>query len=544
MGLELVSQFHFLRPWWLLMMLPVLFFIRYLFGNRRIQSKWRGVIAPHLLDHLVVSAGEGNRLKPTNMLLLGSLIASLAMAGPTWERSPSPFAEDRAPLAIVLDLSKSMDQTDIQPSRLERAKQKIRDLLEIRKGSKTGVIVYAGSSHVLIPPTNDPRVIENLLFAVKTDMMPKRGKAMEKALPLIQKMFQEPGVPGTILLITDGASPVGRQAFSHYCESSGHQLIVYATGREQENRPEHDDNDVFHGAYIPLAVRELEDLAKDADGIYQALTADKSDMKRINRRIDLHFTSARDQTRPWIDTGYYLLFPMAFVFVLWFRKGWTLTWGIACVMVAVCTGPRPAQAVDGNFLDLWLTPDQQGRYFLEKGDYEKAANRFEDIMWKGIAFYLNEDFEAAIELFSRIETREGYFSLGNALAHGQHYVKAVSAYHSVLQINPDQEDAKKNMRIVQDIIDEINRVSEAQKPGAGEASEPLGDEPMRATGAERLTFRKKEGEHYSAEQILNDPELNEIWMRQVQQDQARFLSLKFQMQVNSQTDENTGNNAQ
>ena len=220
MGLDTISQFHFLRPWWLLMILPVLFFIRYLFGNRRMQSRWRGVIAPHLLAHLVVSAGEGNRLKPTTMLLFGSLIASLAMAGPTWERSASPFAEDRAPLAVVLDLSKSMDQTDLQPSRLERAKQKIGDLLEIRKGSKTGVIVYAGSSHVLIPPTNDPRVVENLLFAVKTDTMPKRGKAVGRTLPLIREMFREPGVPGTILLITDGASPAEREAFSRCCMSS------------------------------------------------------------------------------------------------------------------------------------------------------------------------------------------------------------------------------------------------------------------------------------------------------------------------------------
>jgi Ca-activated chloride channel family protein len=543
MGLDRISQFHFLRPWWLLTILPVLFFIRYLFGNRRIQSKWRGVIAPHLLDHLVVSAGDGRRLKPTHMLLLAGLLASLAMAGPTWERTASPFAEDRAPLAIVLDLSKSMDQTDIQPSRLERAKQKIRDLLAMRKGSKTGVIVYAGSSHVLIPPTNDPRVIENLLFAVKTDMMPKRGKAMEKTLPMIQKMFQDPGVPGTILLITDGASLAGRQAFSHYCRSSGHQLIVYATGREQQDRPGHDDNDVFHGAYIPLAVKELEGLAKDADGTYQALTADKSDIKRISRRIDLHFISAKDQTRPWIDAGYYLLFPMAFVFVLWFRKGWTLTWCIACIMVTVCTAPPPAQAFDADFLDLWLTPDQQGRYFFEEGEYEKAANRFEDTLWKGVAFYMNKNFEPAIELFARIETQEGYFNLGNALAHGQYYVKAVAAYHHVLEINPEHEDTKKNLRIVQGIIDEINRVSEAQKSEPGEASKPLGDEPMRATGAKRLIFGKKEDEHYSAEQILNDPELNEIWMRQVQQDQARFLSLKFQMQVNSQSDENTGVNA-
>ncbi len=524
----------------MLTILPVLFFVRYLFGNRKIESKWRGVVAPHLLKHLIVSAGKGNRMKPPRLFLLAGLLASLAMAGPTWERSTSPFAEDRAPLAVVLDLSKSMDQADVQPSRLERAKQKIRDLLELRKGSRTGVIVYAGSSHLLVPPTNDPRVINNLLFAVRTDIMPLPGKAMERTLPLIQEIFQGPGVPGTILLITDGASPAGSRAFARYCRSSGHQLIVYGIGRERQDMEAGGGNDVFHGAAIPLAARALKDLAGDAGGMFQSLTADKTDIRRINRRIDLHFAASEDRTRPWIDRGYYLLFPFAFILLFWFRKGWTLTWGIACVMVALGTGPRPAQAFDGRFLDLWLTPDQQGRWFFEKGEYEKAANRFEDTMWKGIAFYMHEDFEAAAALFARIETPDGYFNLGNALAQGQEYVQAVAAYRRALEMDPGFKDAKKNMRIIQAIIDEINRVSAAQKPEPGEGSRPLGDEPLRADGAEQVIFGKKEEEHYSADQILNDPELNEIWMRQVQQDQARFLSLKFHMQVNSRNGEKRG----
>ncbi len=520
------------------MILPVLFFVRFFFGNRRTRSRWHGVIAPHLLDHLIVSGGRKNRLKPTHMLVVGSILASLAMAGPTWERSLSPFAEDQAPLAVVLDLSKSMDQIDIQPSRLERAKQKIHDLLKVRGGSKTGVIVYAGSSHTVIPLTNDPQVIENLLFAVNTDMMPRRGKAMEKALPLIQKMFQEPGVAGTILLITDGVSKKAREAFARYCESSDHQLIVYGIGLKHQNqtRPENNDSDVFGGAFIPLAEKELQGLADDCNGIYLEITPDKSDINRISRRIDFNFISTKDQARPWIDSGYYLLFPIAIVFVLWFRKGWTLTWGIVFIITAICAGPRPAAA--GGLMDLWLTPDQQGRYFFEKGDYEKAANCFEDILWKGVAFYMNENFEAAIELFLQIETPEGYFNLGNAFAHARYYSKAVDAYRRVLAINPDHEDAKKNISIIEGVIDEINRASASQKSEPGEAIEQLGDDSTKAIGADQVTFGQKDGKHYSAEQILNNPELNEIWMRQVQQDPARFLSLKFQMQLNSQTQEN------
>ncbi|MBW2367167.1 MAG: VWA domain-containing protein [Deltaproteobacteria bacterium] len=537
--LEMFTHFHFLRPGWLLMILPALILVRYFFGHRAPETKWRKVIAPHLLAHLVVTGGKGNRFKPTRVFMIQSILIALAMAGPTWQRSPSPFAEDLAPLAIVLDLSVSMDQTDIQPSRLERAKQKIHDLLQLRSGSRTGVIAYSGSSHTVIPLTDDRLVIENLLFAVRTDMMPRRGKAPARTIPLIEKMFQEITVPGTILVITDGASPEGRDAFSRYCETARHQLIVYGMGRahRDESRTRTDEKNPFGDAFIPLATKELAALAKACQGVYQAVTPDKSDMKRISRRIDYHFTSAQDGTRPWIDAGYYFLFPVALLTALFFRRGWTLTWIVAGILLAMPGAPSQAYAADHILMDLWLTPDQQGRYYFEKGDYTTAADRFEDPLWKGVSFYMNENFETAAALFARIESREGFFNLGNALAHGRHYVHAVAAYSRVLAIKPDHAGATGNIRILQGIIDEINRVSESQVPEGNDHSKELGDAPLRAQGAEKRVFGKKDVQQYSAEQILNDPELNEIWMRQVQQDPSRFLQLKFQMQLNPENTE-------
>jgi Ca-activated chloride channel homolog len=534
MNFDMVAQFHFLRPWWLMMILPTVLFVRFFFGHREIRSRWRGVIAPHLLDHLIVSETQKNGLKPTHMLMAGSVLASLVMAGPTWERSVSPFTEDQAPLVIVLDLSKSMDQTDIQPSRLDRAKQKIRDLLQVRGGSKTGIIVYAGTSHLAIPLTNDPQVIENLLFALKTDMMPRRGKAMEKALHLIRKIFQESDVPGTVLVIADGVSSEARQAFAQFFASSDYQAIVWGIGTRQKKTHGNPDADVLGGAHIPLAEEALKGLARDCSGLYVGVSPDKSDILKIRRQIDFHFTSIDDENRPWIDFGYWLLFPIAVVFVLWFRKGWTLTWGIACIVIAVCAGPRPATA-GGFLMDLWLTPDQQGRYYFEKGDYKQAADSFENMPWKGVAFYMNENFEAAIEIFSQIKTPEGYFNLGNAFAQARHYGRALDAYLHTLAMDPGHQGAKKNIAILKSLIDELNRQSVAQKAEEGESVEQLGDDEIFGPGVEETAPAQQNIEQYSAEQILTNPELNEVWMRQVQQDPARFLGMKFQMQLNRQS---------
>ena len=68
-------------------------------------------------------------------------------------------------------------------------------------------------------------------------------------------------------------------------------------------------------------------------------------------------------------------------------------------------------------IGLWLTPDQQGRYYFGKSDYKAAAESFQSPLWKGIAYYRSKNFEAAVEQFARVDTPEGYFNLGDTYAH-------------------------------------------------------------------------------------------------------------------------------
>ncbi len=537
--MEIVSHFHFLRPWWLLTIVSAFFFKRYFFGRQNINARWQKVIAPHLFTHLIVTGGKGKRVRPENAFFFASIIAAIAMAGPSWQRSNSPFAEDQAPLAIVLDLSRSMGQTDIAPSRVERAKQKIHDLLKLRPGAKNGLIVYAGSSHTVIPLTNDPGVLENLLFSVQTDIMPLPGKSLSHAVPLVEKMLGKILCPATILVISDAATVSGIAAFSAHCAASDHQLIVYGIGLErgEKGNSENAGEDVFGEAFIPLAKKSLKDLARRCDGIYLETTPDKTDVEKIARHIDTHFISAEDSARPWIDAGYPLLFPLAAVFVFWFRRGWTLTWSLAAVIVLLSGNMHPIHAGDHFILNLWLTPDQQGRFYFEKGAYLEAANRFKDPLWKGTAFYMNENFEAAAEIFSQIETPEGLFNLGNALAHGRHYGRALETYDRLLAILPDHADAKKNRQIIYRIIEQINRATDFQAVEEGESREKLNYGPLPAGKTKKEDSEDQALEQYTAQQILSDPHLQELWMRQVQQDPGRFLAMKFQMQIHQEDHE-------
>ena len=511
-----LEYFHFLRPLWLLVLLlfvPVLIAWR----HRNNRSRWEGVIAPHLLDSLMLDARNTSRFNPQTMASILVVLAVIAAAGPSWERKSSPFERDEAVLIIVLDTAPSMLERDLQPSRLDRAKHKIIDLLNLRSGARTALLVFAGSAHSVIPLTDDADIVRNFLDAIDEDLVPRAGKRPAGVIPLVRQILDETGQPGSVLLISDAVNDADIDALADFFAEGPHQLLVLGAG------------DPAVQVRQPLDETGLSVLAEKAGGRYLRMSIDDSDVRRVERYVDNHLVVADDSSRPWVDAGYYLSFPLALVLLLWFRKGWTLKWAVV-LLIGIGSVPQPAHA-DWRFADLWASRDQQAMYLLRQGEYLEAAQRFRDPYWKATAFYLNEDFDIAAEIFASIDGDDAAFARANALAHSRHYVLARNAYATILQDNPRHEGAENNLAIVQAIIDEVNRMSESQKGEPGDASRELGDEPQTGDGAQRDELLEVESTQLSAEDILNDPALNELWMKAIQQDPKRFLAVKFQMQL-------------
>ncbi len=227
---SVVSNFHFLRPEWLWALVPVLAFTLLLSRRLDPEKQWRRLIAPHLLAHLRIGAEDGLRLRPIHLVTMVALFATLGMAGPTWDREISPFAEDTAPLVIALDMSQSMNAVDVQPTRLERAKQKIRDLLALRPGSRTALIAYAGTAHTVLPLSDDPTMFEAFLDGLATDVMPAGGKEPSEALVLAETILARDSVPGSILFLTDGIAAEHVPSFVRHGEDSTDGVMVLALG--------------------------------------------------------------------------------------------------------------------------------------------------------------------------------------------------------------------------------------------------------------------------------------------------------------------------
>jgi len=179
-----------------------------------------------------------------------------------------------------------------------------------------------------------------------------------------------------------------------------------------------------------------------------------------------------------------------------------------------------------GFMDLWLTPDQQGRYHFDRDEYSEAAGHFEDPLWKGIAYYQAEDFDAAIDQFARRETPDSLFNLGNAFARLGNYEESVASYDEALALRPEYQDAAFNRDLIQALIDRQKEEEEEYAGGTGgmlEADEIVVDEQGKKGEAAEMTQME--------EAALSDEQLAELWMRRLQTTPANFLRMKFAFQA-------------
>jgi Ca-activated chloride channel family protein len=223
-----LAQFHFLRPWWLLALAPAIWLAWMIRRHQDAARPWRGVIADHLLPYLLAAGGPPRRLQPVHLLLPIWLLGTLAMSGPTWQREPSPFADDEAALVIAVEVTPTMLAQDVQPSRLERAAQKIHDLLAERPGIRTALVAYAGSAHLVMPLTRDDDLIARVAAELSPAIMPLEGDAPGEALVLAAEQLGTSGLRGSILLITDGVPPEQLAQLAAYRKDGGAPVQIFA----------------------------------------------------------------------------------------------------------------------------------------------------------------------------------------------------------------------------------------------------------------------------------------------------------------------------
>jgi Ca-activated chloride channel family protein len=203
-----------------------------------------------------------------------------------------------------------------------------------------------------------------------------------------------------------------------------------------------------------------------------------------------------------------------------------ITWLLATTMMVL---PLVSFAQEFQLADLLLTPDQQGRRLMERGEFDQAAVRFTDPMRRGVALYRAGEFEMAAASFGRISSPEAAFNRGNALVFMGQYDQAIASYTQALQMQPAWTAAIENRSIAEARAAALAPPDDDYGGTGGmlEADEIVIDETGRTSNAQ--------GEEVTdGGPTLSDQELQALWLRRVDTRPADFLQARFAQQLRVQ----------
>ncbi len=304
----MMADFHFLRPFWLLTLLPWVALIGYMFRHRAQAHAWSDVCDSHLLPWLVRSNGRGHRAGPLLMLLSSAVFMIIALGGPTWSRLPVPTYQQNQPRVLVLDMSPDMLIRDLSPDRLSRAKFKLHDLLQHRDAGQFGLVVYTGEPFVVSPLTNDGQTIDALLPTLTPDIMPIGGNRLDAALNQAKQLINEAGsINGQILVLT--ATPPSQSALTmaKKIAKEGIDTSVIPIMKKRSLTPFFKTlANAGHGHVIPFTDTE-------ADLDQWLASSSTNPQYSLNLENDIPI---------WRDQGRWFLIPALLMLLPIFRRGW------------------------------------------------------------------------------------------------------------------------------------------------------------------------------------------------------------------------------
>lgn len=479
------ADFHFIRPFWLLALLPAALFWCLLRFYRQDSSPWQQLIAPHL-QAVVLLGQQLQRTQPWAMPLLAGcwLVSVLALSGPSWQKMPQPALTVPKATVLLMDMSLSMRATDMTPDRLTQQRFKALDLIDQVKEGDLALISYAADAFVISPLTPDHNNIRLQIPTLRPELMPAQGSNVLAAIKLAGELLQQAGYPtGEVILFTDGFDHDSFHDIQQVLNNWPYRLSVLAFGQADGAVVRLENGELLksrQGAVVVprVPLSQLQAFAQQGGGTFLQASADNSDLQTlVNRQRDSQakhqpqHTLSGDQ---WRDNAVYLVW-LLLPFALWLARR-------APVLVLLPALYLPtADAI--SLRDVWETKQQQAIKDYQQQQFDSAREKFNDPLWQGNAAYRAGHYAAAADAYRQATTRApsaaSWHNLGNALAMQQDYQAALDAYEQALTLQPDDVATQANAALMQQHLEQQRA---EQQSGDEQGEDPQAAEPQNGEG--------------------------------------------------------------
>lgn len=452
----------------------------------RARSKRLELFAKFRIDELLTHRWSIKRSYLKLLLLVAAvLFIVITLARPRWGFQWIDVPNGGVDIMVVLDLSTSMHATDIKPSRLERAKREIRDLIDLMEGDRLGVVAFAGVPFVQCPLTADYRLASLFVNQLNTEMIPIQGTALGDAIFLASKTLLKASTSDSqgraIIVISDGEDQKNNtmEAAEFAAKNS---IKIYGIGIG-----------ALEGAPIPLPEggfkkdrqgrvvlskldeETLKNASARTSGMYVRSTSGDMDLDYIYKqgiRKELQDGEwGESRQKIWYERyQWFLLLALILLALEFFVKEFQDKQGRRSILskffvLFFAIAPFIPNHAEAKNL-------KQALKAFDEKDYSKASKHFLDAEIedqkdlkhaynRAVSQYLDKDFQGAASGFAKAAKAEdknlsqnAQFNLGNALAAQQKFKEAMGAYESLLKENPEHKKAAENLQMVKKIIEQ------------------------------------------------------------------------------------------
>lgn len=302
---------------YLLVLVPILLAF-YLYSNFRRRRAIRRFGDPGLMSQLMPDVSKYRPDVKFGLTLAAVALFAVLLARPQFGSKLETVKRQGVEVIIALDISNSMLAQDVQPSRLEKAKRLIAQLVDKMENDKVGLVVFAGDAFTQLPITSDYISAKMFLESISPSLITKQGTAIGAALNLSVRSFTpQEGVGRTIILITDGENHEGGiiEAAKDAAQKNIQVNVLGVGMPEGAPIPLERSNDFRRDRAGNIIITRLneqmcQELAKAGNGIYVRVDNTNTAQRAIFQEID-------KMAKAEVETQIYTEFNEQFQVIAW-----------------------------------------------------------------------------------------------------------------------------------------------------------------------------------------------------------------------------------
>lgn len=526
-----------------LMLIPAII-LMYLILTK--QNKLESYFSKNALNKLTISNQYFSNRTRNIFLFLSLIFMIIALARPVTNEKINEIKTNLNPLIIALDVSKSMKAIDLYPNRLELAKQKLLNILESSKTEAIGVILFAKSSFLLSPITEDFNSLKILINSLDTGMNFDNGTNIFSTLETAKKLLKDYSNKN-LLILSDGGDKENFEKEINFAKENNIKVYVLALATQKGSAIKEENGNFLtdkNGKIVNLKLNyKIKELSLKTGGGYIEYSLDKSDINLILDDLNKKSTKENFENKKhksYIELFYYPLFIAVLLLLIAFSSIPSLKRiKLPIFILFFSFNFTNSRLIASSIFDFKTIKEANQAY--ENQDYIKASkelekldsNEFRDYNLAN-SLYKENKFKEAIDIYKNIRTSSNdlefkrLHNLGNSYAKNSDFKNAVDSYEKALKLKNDSK-TKENLQLIKKLLenkknDNKDQNKQDEEKNKQNSSKKDSEEPKKQN--EKNQKNSKEEQLENKEGISNLEE--EKWMKELENQKTNSILKKME----------------